>query len=53
MYSVFALGTIMLLHSFGVEIPEWFSPIITFAIVGYFFYKSHKELKSMPTASAT
>ncbi len=44
MYSILALGTVMLLHSFGFNIPEWFSPIITFAIVGYFFYKSYKEV---------
>ncbi len=49
MYSIFALGTIMLLHSFGFEIPEWFSPIVTFSIVGWFFYKSYRELKTQPT----
>ena len=52
MYSVFALGIIMLLHSFGREIPEWLSPIITFAIVGYFFYKSYREVKLQPAATA-
>ncbi len=45
MYSIFALGAIMLLDSFGMHIPAWFSPIITFAIIGYFFYKSYKEAK--------
>ena len=45
MYSIFALGVIMLADSFGMHIPEWFSPIITFAIIGYFFYKSYKEIK--------
>ncbi len=49
MYSIFALGTIMLLDSFGLHIPEWISPIITFSIVGVFFWKSWKEFK---TASA-
>ncbi len=44
MYSIFALGAVMILHSFGAHIPEWFSPLITFAIIGYFFYKSHREL---------
>lgn len=44
MYSILFLGTIMLLDSFGFHIPAWFSPIITFAIVGYFFLKSKKEL---------
>jgi len=45
MYSILALGIIMLLDSFGFHIPSWFSPIVTFAIVGFFFYKSYKELK--------
>lgn len=53
MYSVFALGIIMLLHSFGMEIPEWFTPIITFAIVGWFFYKSYKEVKSSSPTTPT
>lgn len=52
MYSIFALGVIMLLHSFGYEIPEWFSPITTFSIVGWFFYKSYKEAKTQPTPAA-
>ena len=46
MYSILALGTIMLLDSFGFHIPEWLSPAITFAIIGYFFWKSVRELKS-------
>jgi len=45
MYSIFALGLIMLLDSFGFHIPEWFSPVVTFAIIGFFFWKSVKELK--------
>lgn len=40
MYSILFLGTIMLLDSFGYDVPSWFSPAITFIIVGYFFYKS-------------
>ena len=46
MYSIFALGVVMILHSFGAHIPEWISPALTFGIIGYFFYKSHKELKN-------
>ncbi len=46
MYSVFVLGIIMLLDSFGVHIPSWTSPIITFAIIGYFFWKSKMELEN-------
>ena len=44
MYSIFALGTIMVLHSFGAHIPGWFSPIVTFIIIGYFFHKSYRDL---------
>jgi len=42
MYSVFALGMIMILDSFNVRIPTWFSPVVTFLIIGYFFYKSRR-----------
>ncbi len=42
MYSVLVLGSIMLLDSFGVHIPHWVSPVSTFAIVGYFFFKSKR-----------
>lgn len=40
MYSVLILGAIMLFRSFGYHIPEIISPIATFFIIGYFFYKS-------------
>ena len=40
MYSILVLGVVMLLHSFGVNVPEWLSPVATFATVGYFFWKS-------------
>jgi len=42
MYSIYALGIIMILDGFGLYIPSFVSPIITFAIVGYFFWKSKK-----------
>lgn len=44
MYSILFLGLIMVLDSFGFEIPAWLSPIITFGTVGYFFFKSRKEM---------
>lgn len=47
MYSILFLGIIMILDSFGYHIPPFVSPIITFGTVGYFFFKSHAELKSM------
>ena len=51
MYSIFALGAVMILHSFGAHIPEWVSPVLTFGIIGYFFWKSVKELKASPKAA--
>ncbi len=47
MYSIFFLGLIMILHSFGAKIPPYVSPIITFGTVGYFFFKSRTDLKEM------
>lgn len=44
MYSIFVLGIIMIAESFGNNVPTWFAPIITFAALGYFFWKSRKEL---------
>ncbi len=44
MYSVLFLGIIMLLDSFNFHIPEWISPVITFVVVGYFFWKSKTAL---------
>ncbi len=44
MYSIFFLGLIMILDSFGAHIPSWFSPIVTFGVIGYFFLKSKREL---------
>jgi len=40
MYSIFCLGIIMILDSFGFDIPAYVSPVITFAVVGYFLYMS-------------
>jgi len=44
MYSIFFLGIIMVVDSFGVHIPEWVSPVITIAVIGYFFYRSRRCL---------
>lgn len=44
MYSVFFLGLIMILHSFGFHIPEWVSPVVTASVVGFFFLKSRRAL---------
>ena len=40
MYSVLVLGIAMLAHGFGIHVPEWFSPMATFVIVGYFLLLS-------------
>jgi len=45
MYSVLILGIVMILDSFGFDIPSWFSPAVTFLIVGYFFGKSKQATK--------
>ena len=41
MYSIFCLGFIMILDSFGFEIPAFVSPVITFGIVGYLPVQVH------------
>lgn len=45
MYAVFGLGAIMISEAFGVHVPEWFSPIVMFAVIGYFFWMSKKAMK--------
>jgi hypothetical protein len=45
MYSILALGVIMMADGFGVHIPQWISPVATFAIIGFFFWKSYKHAK--------
>ena len=45
MYSLFFLGLLMLLDSFGVESPSWLPPAMTFLLVGYFLYLSKKQQK--------
>lgn len=44
MYSILVLGIVMILHSFGVHIPEYVSPLTTIFIIGFFFFKSKAEL---------
>ena len=46
MYSILFLGAIMIADSFGVHIPFWVSPLITFGVVGFFLYKSITEIRS-------
>lgn len=52
MYSILFLGSIMVLDAFGVGIPAWVSPIMTFLIVGYFYFKSVQELNGQKALQA-
>lgn len=47
MYSVLFLGAIMVLDSFGMHIPSWFSPLITMLIIGWFYYRSYRHLRKL------
>lgn len=44
MYSILCLGGIMLSESFGLDVPAWLTPLVTFAIIGYFFQRSRAAL---------
>lgn len=48
MYSILVLGTVMLLDAFGAHIPHWVSPVSTFIVIGYFFWKSYRAIKNTP-----
>jgi len=52
MYSILFLGTIMILDSFGIHIPFWVSPLITFGVVGFFLWKSIREMPGTPGPEA-
>ena len=45
MYSILAMGTIMIADGFGVHVPSWLTPVVTFLVLGYFFYRSVREIK--------
>lgn len=47
MYSVLFLGGIMLADSFGVHVPHWLSPVVTFGVILYFFLKSKSALRTL------
>jgi hypothetical protein len=44
MYSILILGAVMLGHSFGAHIPEWFSPVITTVVILFFYWKSKRAI---------
>jgi len=45
MYSIGLLGIIMIFESLGQRIYSWIPPLITFLVVGLFFYLSKRELE--------
>ncbi len=45
MYSIFFLGMIMTLDSFGVHVPHYAAPVVTFVVIGFFWFKSLKAVK--------
>ena len=49
MYSVGALGGLMILESFGREYPFWLAPLNTFLLLSIFLYLSYKEIKYLKT----
>ncbi len=50
MYSILCLGCIMIIDSFGIHIPTFVSPVITFGVVGFFLVRSVRD--PLYTASA-
>jgi hypothetical protein len=44
MYSILCLGIIIICDAFGLDLPSWLSPAITFMIIGYFFLKSNRVI---------
>ncbi len=48
MYSILILGAVMISGGFGYHVPEWFSPLVTIAIIGYFFWLSRRRMGDMP-----
>jgi hypothetical protein len=53
MYSILGLGSIMILESFHIHIPVWVTPVLTFSIVGYFFWKSVRHAKRQRASDPT
>ena len=45
MYSIGMLGSIMILESFGEELPFWIVPLNTIILLGIFLFLSWREIK--------
>lgn len=43
MYSICILGLVMIAEGFGMHVPSWVSPLVTIALVGYFFERSRRQ----------
>jgi hypothetical protein len=53
MYAIGTLGFVMVLESFGVEFPFWFSPVIMVGLLGLFLFLSVKHNKTEERLSAS
>jgi hypothetical protein len=53
MYSIVVLGIIMVADALGAHIPELLSPLLTVAIVGFFFWKSHLHIQAQKKKAAS
>lgn len=47
MYSILVLGCIMMCDAFGIHVPSYISPLATFAIVGFFAWKSRAMIPKL------
>lgn len=52
MYSVLVLGLVMVAEGFGIHIPQWFAPVATFLIIGYFVQKSRRVVATADAVPA-
>jgi len=52
MYAIGVLGSIMVLESFGMEFPFWFSPVVMMGLLGLFLFLSVKYNKNKTRLSA-
>lgn len=46
-YSIGSLSLLMILEGFGLHVPEWLSPLITFSLVAIFFVRSVQYRQSV------
>lgn len=52
MYSIGVLGLVMIVEVFGYHIPEYVSPTVTFAFIGFFLAKSIRHNRTSVAAQA-